>query len=383
MLLRKWAIVAVCVMAVAGTAHAQDQGQSPQGTGEQQTPKPKEAEPPQSPVDQPPASDQSLPAANGVPPALSINSAAPSGSLSGEKTDGAKVSNPQQAEPRGNDGDATNNAMVEGGSNQPPKDQGGGRDRSERSDGIGVVHGESSSPEALTAKFTLWLVVATVVLALATLALAVSTIGLYRQTRRLADEAVNQGEKTERQIEISEKSATAATLAAQAAADSFAAERAWVMFSGLVTGSALESSFNDEYFQKACLLQIAWTNYGRSPAMGAKFHLEACIVDRGTVPDRFNIPDWHDNPGVAFPPGQQHMGGLKAISHEDILKIKSNQLDCYIYGASEYHNKEDQSVRRISEFCGMVSMIDIQVLPNGHCNYAINLMSWGPQNTAS
>lgn len=169
---------------------------------------------------------------------------------------------------------ATSDAGVQHNADQAPHNQAGGRDGSSSGNGKGSAHVDLPKPEEVTAEYTIYLVIATVALVFATIVLAVATIGLYRQTKRLAEQAVEASGDTKRSIEIAERSADASVRASHAAETSASVSeaalradmRAWVSIDVVdlsVRGGATPDSKSDAFYFVSCVLR----NSGKVPAV--------------------------------------------------------------------------------------------------------------------
>ncbi|MDE3749460.1 hypothetical protein [Methylobacterium radiotolerans] len=264
-----------------------------------------------------------------------------------------------------------------------PQDQAASRNSADNSNGVGVTH-DSSSPEALTAKFTFWLMIATALLAVATFALAVSTRGLYKETKRLADEAVSQGEKTERQIVISERSAVAANNAAQAAIDALNIERAWMTPDDLFFIDAKNANVNGIVFNNALSLQAKWSNTGRSPATDVKILVDMRVVPFASNAPRFDIsdnPDDHPYSGV-IGINKVALSGHRPIYGKDYEDFVSRKVKVYLYSKVFYKTIGDKEKVKYSEACMEIVHNGVQRNSNGEIGPNLFISLSGLQNTA-
>lgn len=177
-----------------------------------------------------------------------------------------------------------------------PEDQNPSGNATKNGDGIRVVHGDPESPEALTAKFTFWLVIATALLGVGTFGLALSTRGLHKQTKRLADQAVIASEDAKTSIEIatqaanaSATSAEATVRAAEAAMRQAEADRPWILFDRIDCGPAQDILMKDGRRANGIGLIVYFKNAGRTPAILSKMNIDSCVA-----PNENEDPDFRD-----------------------------------------------------------------------------------------
>ncbi len=140
------------------------------------------------------------------------------------------------------------------------------------------------------------------VLALFTIVLALSTIFLWQETERLAEGAVDQSKQMAKSIAVAEKTAAAATKAAEVAEKSLIAnDRAWIDIRPKIVGPLI---FGSE--EISIDIQIVLENVGKSPALNVGLLSETygdVILANSKAREDINRGFWNisDTGRVLFP----------------------------------------------------------------------------------
>lgn len=291
------------------------------------------------------------------------------------------VSGSDQSQTQRNQAGAASRSAIQESTNQTPQQQGTGRNSREHENEVGVGHGDESSPDYLTAKFTFWLVIGTAILAVATLALAVATIGLYRQTRRLADLAAEASKDTQRSIEIAERHADASSRAAQSAYDALASERAWITYSDLGFGPVNNATVGGKFVANGVFMLINFLNTGKSPCKILEAQQEKRLIDPGEAVPRFELMKSQNQSETIVGPGAQAAPQTVFFNDEERIAFMNSTKDIVVYIRFDYKTVFDKENISRTEVCLRVRYSGGRISFDGRDTPPILIFFEGEQNT--
>lgn len=191
----------------------------------------------------------------------------------------------------------------------------------------------------------------------------------FREAKRTADAGI--------------KAAEQAGVAADAARDALAVERAWVTHAGFNRSVTLNPTIHGKVYAKGVMIQQVWANTGRSPAVRLDLYVADKIIPAGHSAPVFEIPDRPEQRSGVMGPGTRVTTAWSGIPQEIAERVRNGELRWFIYSRATYGTITDPGANCISEVCAEIEYDGEIVRQDGTVTPNLTLSMNGAQNGAT
>ena len=186
-------------------------------------------------------------------------------------------------------------------------------------------------------------------------------------------------------LHLTRTATKAATIAARAALDAIAMERAWMTVGNIETARFVNGVAHGERVDNGILFMIGYSNTGRSPAVHVKLHLDYAFIKDGDNIPVFDVPTMGLDGGTVVASGRT-IGDNLVINDQQTYDIANNVSRLIIFTVIQYADVFSTSTNpmtRSSMTCHEVIHRGGTRSRNGIEQDAIDFICIGPQNDAT
>lgn len=184
-------------------------------------------------------------------------------------------------------------------------------------------------------------------------------------------------------LHLNRTATNAAVKAADAAREALGAERAWLTFRRFEAGTVEGSEIVGVKINKGFLLQLEWTNCGRSPSIRTNIFVTKKVIGRAETIPVFEASEVPADQGYGIcGPSMTVWSPTIFLNDEETANFKSKAVRVIVYSKVTYRDTMSPEVVRSTELCaeilyeGEKAVGDSKPVPN------IGFYIIGPQNSA-